>query len=299
MSILIDVKQVSKKYAEKLALNNVSFSLETGTPVALVGQNGAGKTTLFSLLCGFIKPSAGLIRILGQQPGHAKLFGRLSALPQDAQLDPKYSVVEQLNFYARLQGMSKKIAKIDTARVLDMVGLNDINNVKPTELSHGMRKRASIAQALLGRPEIVLLDEATAGLDPANARAIRAIVAEHANEINFILSSHDLSELERLCERVLYFDNGELKQQQLIGHDETFRFITLRMKQESHELIALLKQLPGIFKVENTQSKEYLIKVSNDDLTPFSEIELLQFLRENNMTYAQLINGKTLENQLF
>ena len=265
-------------------MNKVQFSLEKGAPVALVGPNGAGKTTLFSLLCGYIRPSSGNISILGHKPGHAALFGRLSALPQDAQLDPRFAIATQLSFYARLQGMSHKLAQSDTVRVLEMVGLSDALNSLPSELSHGMRKRATIAQALLGSPEIVMLDEATAGLNPANAREIRAIVAEHASDVNFILSSHDLSELERLCDQVLYLENGN---------------ITLRMKHHQSDVLSALKKIPGVSQVDMTQDREYLLAIDNQHDQINIEVDLLTLLAKNNWTYNQLINGKTLENQLF
>ena len=299
MSFIIDVQQVTKQYGEKTALNKVDFSLEKGAPVALVGPNGAGKTTLFSLLCGYIQPSSGNISILGHTPGNSALFGRLSALPQDAQLDPRFTIAMQLNFYARLQGMNNKCAKRDTARVLDMVGLSDAVDSLPNELSHGMRKRATIAQALLGSPEIVMLDEATAGLDPANAREVRAIVSEHADEVNFILSSHDLSELERLCDQVLYLDNGQLKQHKTLGNNDSVGFLTLRMKQHYPEIMPVILQIPGVSQVRMTQDKEYLLTISNEQGKLTIEMDLLTVLEGNNWLYTQLINGKTLENQLF
>lgn len=299
MSLIIDVKQLSKHYGDKVALTGVEFSLEKGAPVALVGPNGAGKTTLFSLLCGYIRPSSGTINVLGHAPGSAALFGRLSALPQDAQLDPRFSIATQLNFYARLQGMSSKRAKHDTARVLEMVALSDASNSQPSELSHGMRKRATIAQALLGSPEIVMLDEATAGLDPANAKEIRAIVSEQACDVNFILSSHDLSELERLCDQVLYLEAGQLKQHKAANVNDNTRYITLRMKQDYPDIIATILQLQGVSQVRMTQDKEYLLTVINGQSKTSIEMELLVLLQQNNWFYAQLINGKTLENQLF
>ena len=299
MSLIIDVQQVTKRYGDKTALNKVEFSLEKGAPVALVGPNGAGKTTLFSLLCGYIQPSSGKISILGHAPGNSALFGRLSALPQDAQLDPRFTIAMQLNFYARLQGMSNKFAKKDTARVLDMVGLSDALTSLPIELSHGMRKRATIAQALLGSPEIVMLDEATAGLDPANAKEIRAIVSEHASDVNFILSSHDLSELERLCDQVLYLDNGHLKQHQTLNNNNSAGFLTLRMKQIYPEIMPVILQIPGVSQVTMTQDKEYLLTISNEQGKLTIEMDLLTALASHNWSYTQLINGKTLENQLF
>ena len=299
MSLIIDVQHVTKNYGDKIALSNVEFSLEKGAPVALVGPNGAGKTTLFSLLCGYMQPSSGCINVLGHAPGNSALFGRLSALPQDAQLDPRFSIATQLNFYARLQGMSNKLAKKDTARVLDMVGLIDAANSQPSELSHGMRKRATIAQALLGSPEIVMLDEATAGLDPANAKEIRAIVADHADSVNFILSSHDLNELERLCDRVLYLENGRLKQHQTHDNNVNTRYITLRVKQPYPDIIPTLLQIPSVEHIEMTQDREYLLTINNALDVSNVEIDLLKILIKNNWLYSHIINGKTLENQLF
>ena len=299
MSLLIEVEQLTKRYGDKTALDKVEFSLEKGAPVALVGPNGAGKTTLFSLLCGFIQASSGKIRILGHSPGHSALFGRLSALPQDAQLDPRFSIAGQLNFYARLQGMNHRAAQKDTARVLDMVGLSDARESRPSELSHGMRKRATIAQALLGSPDIVMLDEATAGLDPANAKEVRAIVAEQSGNVNFILSSHDLSELERLCDQVLYLENGQLKQHQTLAVDGKSRFITLRMKQEHSNIMPEILQISGVSHVKMTQDREYLLTIINEQDNANIELNLLSVLQKNNWSYAQFINGKTLENQLF
>jgi len=299
MSLIIDVQQVSKRYGDKTALNKVNFSLEQGAPVALVGPNGAGKTTLFSLLCGYIQPSSGRISILGHGPGDSALFGRLSALPQDAQLDPRFSIATQLNFYARLQGMNNKLAKKDTVRVLEMVGLADSADSRPNELSHGMRKRAAIAQAFLGSPDIVMLDEATAGLDPANAKEIRALVAEHASTVNFILSSHDLSELERLCEQVLYLDQGQLQQHQTLSNDNSVQFLTLRMKQHHPELMPAILQIPGVSQVNMSQDREYLLSICKEQAQGKIAIDLLMLLQKYNWSYTQLINGKTLENQLF
>jgi ABC-type multidrug transport system ATPase subunit len=300
MSEIIKVNQLSKSFGDKQALKNIDFSVEKGAPVALVGPNGAGKTTLFSLLCGYIRPSQGVIEVLGSQPGSAALFGRLSALPQDALLDPRFSIGHQLQFYARLQGMSAKESRKDTERTLAMVGLSESIKVKPSELSHGMRKRATIAQSLLGAPEIVMLDEATAGLDPINAREVREVVASLSNEVTFILSSHDLSELERLCQRVLFLENGILQQHERTETTQTLRFITLRMRDAITGLQAALNALPEISEVKLTQDKEFLISIDMLHAEAMSfDIKLLSMLHNNQWQYAQITNGKTLENQLF
>tara|TARA_B110000908_G_scaffold31575_1_gene37566 strand:+ start:2136 stop:3092 length:957 start_codon:yes stop_codon:yes gene_type:complete len=308
---LIKVSQLSKIFGNKQALNQVDFEIVKGEPVALVGPNGAGKTTLFSLMCGYIQPSAGQISILGHQAGSAATFGKLAALPQDAQLDPRFSIAHQLKFYAQLQGFTNKKSQFEAERTLDLVGLKDVLNEKPESLSHGMRKRVTIAQALIGAPEIVMLDEATAGLDPLHAREIRQLVANLSGEITFILSSHDLSELERLCQQVLFLEHGVLHQHQNSSNDSLSqkqqKFITLKMANNIPNFEQAFLAIDQVCHVTQTQDKEYLLTVnprveltleSNAAFLPI-DIQILKLCHDNKWVYRQLINGKTLENKLF
>ncbi|KZN49725.1 ABC transporter ATP-binding protein [Pseudoalteromonas luteoviolacea] len=298
MSAVIEVSSLSKTFGTKQALNNVAFTINKGSTVALVGPNGAGKTTLFSIICGYLKPSNGSINVLGHSPGDAHLFGKISALPQDAQLDPKFSVAKQLSFFAQLQGMSRKAAETDTQRVLELVDLVHVANSKTGELSHGMRKRVCIAQALLGSPKIVLLDEATAGLDPKNAKAIRTLIASLQGDMTFILSSHDLSELERLCDTVLYLEQGQLSSHQSdLYQSEQGSFVTLQMLNLDGPMKDKIARLNGVKNIKQTQSDELVIEYAKQD-EPF-DLSLLTLIHENSWTYKQLVNGRTLENQLF
>jgi ABC-2 type transport system ATP-binding protein len=297
---LIQVKNLSKSFNEHLALDNVSFSLEKGEPIALVGPNGAGKTTLFSLLCGYLSPSSGSVEIAGFNAGHSSLFGFLAALPQDAQFDPRFTIAHQLTFYAQLQGFSRKNAQKEAHRTLELVGLAETLKAKPDELSHGMRKRVSIAQTLIGSPKIVMLDEATAGLDPINAREIRELVSTLSSDITFILSSHDLSELERLCSQVLYLEKGRLQQHQNLQSDSEQQYLTLRMKQPYDNFIELIQAISDVQQVEQTQKNEFVITTAADvsENTPL-DLQILQLCHKQQWKYTQLTNGKTLENRLF
>jgi ABC-type multidrug transport system ATPase subunit len=299
-SSLIHVENLSKSFGDHLALNNISFSLDKGQPIALVGPNGAGKTTLFSLLCGYILPTSGSVSIAGVKAGNEKLFGRLAALPQDAQFDPRFTISHQLKFYAQLQGFSRKDAMKEAERTLDLIGLSETLKAKPDELSHGMRKRVAIAQTLIGSPEIVMLDEATAGLDPINAREVRELVSSLSADITFILSSHDLSELERLCSQVLYLEKGQLQQHQNLQSEDSQRYITLRMKQSYGNFLELVQSMSSVVSVKQTQSNEFLITsaITQAEEAPV-DLQILQLCHQQNWQYSQLTNGKTLENQLF
>ncbi|MCQ8885133.1 ABC transporter ATP-binding protein [Pseudoalteromonas agarivorans] len=297
MSVLIKASGLSKSYGAKQALNNVSFEIQKGAPVALVGPNGAGKTTLFSLLCGYINPSHGELSILGHKPGSAALFNQVSALPQDAQLDPRFNIDKQLAFYGKLQGMGAKQSHNEALRVLDLVGLKEVAKQRAGDLSHGMRKRVTIAQALIGSPKIVMLDEATAGLDPIHAREVRELVSSLSDEATFILSSHDLTELERLCSQVLHLDKGILSEHQTKDNNTDTHFYTLMLNEAYQNVEQQLQALAGVSRVYMSQHKEYVIKYQ-----PTGEpldIALLNFCHQQNWQYRQLVNGHTLENQIF
>lgn len=299
MSTLIQATALTKQYGSKLALDNVSFEIQQGAPVALVGPNGAGKTTLFSLLCGYILPTKGTLSILGHNPGSSELFGKLSALPQDAQLDPRFSISHQLAFYGQLQGLSSKQSQAEAIRVLELVGLADVAKQRSDDLSHGMRKRVTIGQALIGKPQIVMLDEATAGLDPIHAREIRQLVAELSSEATFILSSHDLTELERLCSHVLHLDKGTLTEhpKQNNNSEQQIGFITLLLNEQYADVEAKIQALAGVSNVYMSQAKEYVVEYQKT-AAPF-DITLLQYCYQQGWRYRQLVNGHTLENQIF
>ena len=298
---IIQCQQLNHIYSGKAALSNVSFELDAGEPIGLVGPNGAGKTTLLGILSGFLCPTSGIVRLFGHPPGTAQLIGKVSALPQDARLDPSFTLIEQLVFYARLQGLSKQQAIMEAGRVLEEVSLKEAAHEKPQALSHGMAKRVAIAQALIGKPELILLDEPTAGLDPVNVRTVRSIIAEQSSATTFIISSHDLAELDRLCQKILLLENGIL-QPEKIGLNEqqaAARFITLQMETcPALEVIAKLQAIEGVQQVTNPQKNEFIVAY-DPDLQPHMDLQLMQCINTHHWQYRQLSHGKTLEEKLF
>ncbi len=300
---LIQCQGLSKLYGSKKALNDVSFSLEAGAPIALVGPNGAGKTTLFSLLCGYLSPNSGTITLLGEAPNSPKLLGKIAALPQDAVLDPNLTIVSQLRFFARLQGMNLEQAKQEAIRVLTLVDLADVAEQKPPSLSHGMSKRVSIAQALIGSPELVLLDEPTAGLDPANAKKVRELVKALSPTTTFMISSHNLDELEKLCDQVLYLDKGQLSQAVSMHASTDSDYLTLTMQNcDSDALQAEVAKLVGVVNISSKQSNVFIIQLdTNTEKAHNSDIEMRLFalFNQHQWQYKMLLKGRTLEETLF
>lgn len=300
-SPIIQCQQLNHVYSGKVALNDINFELDAGEPIGLVGPNGAGKTTLLSILSGFLRPASGSVRLFGHPPGAAQLIGKVSALPQDARLDPSFTLIEQLVYYARLQGFTTQPAIQEASRVLEALSLTEAAHEKPGVLSHGMAKRAAIAQALIGKPTLVLLDEPTAGLDPVNVRTVRSIIAEQSSATTFIISSHDLAELDRLCQCILLLENGVLQTKKIHINEQqsATQFITLQMEScPALEVTAKLEALEGILQVTNPQKNEFVVAY-NAELQPSMDLQLMQCLQANQWQYRQLSHGKTLEEKLF
>lgn len=312
MSVLIECRELSKKYGGQTALNKVSFEIQAGPPIALVGPNGAGKSTLLSILSGYIKASSGQARILEHSVGSPELIGRIGALPQDASFDPDVTILRQLSFLAQLQGFSRLESVQESERCLDLMQLLDIKNEKINALSHGMKKRIAIAQALMGQPELILLDEPTAGLDPENARNIRQQITALSEEATFIVSSHNLDELEKMCAQVMYLEQGELKSFQSIGDspvDEGEQvnaasqvdYLTLTLKKKvsaSEALASKIKTLNSVVGVAIKQGSELVIQY-NRQINPTLDQNLLKILVDEGLEYRQITHGRSLEDQLF
>ncbi len=300
-SPIIKCQQLNHVYAGKIALHDINFELDAGEPIGLVGPNGAGKTTLLNILSGLLRPTSGTVSLFGHPPGTVQLIGKVSALPQDARLDPSFTIAEQLVFYARLQGLTRPQSILEVSKVLEDVLLKEVAHEKPGVLSHGMAKRVAIAQALLGKPALILLDEPTAGLDPVNVRTVRSIIAEQALVTTFIISSHDLAELDRLCQQVLLLENGILQTETIRINEQqtTSQFITLQMEPcPALDVIAKLQALEGVLQVTNPQKNEFIVAYSSEQQLDM-DMRLMQCIQTNHWQYRQLSHGKTLEEKLF
>ncbi|MGB3864045.1 MAG: ABC transporter ATP-binding protein [Xanthobacteraceae bacterium] len=209
MTATVTIQKVDKSYGQIRALREVSFDLAPGRICALVGHNGAGKTTLIKLMLGLIRPSGGTIRVLGEDPAAGQFSARraLGYLPENVAFNAALTGRETLNFYARLKHL-----KPNTGRgLLIRVGLGDAADRRVGTYSKGMRQRLGLAQALLGRPRILLLDEPTTGLDPALRQTFYDILGELRDDgATVLISSHALSELEGRAEHVLIMNRGVL-----------------------------------------------------------------------------------------
>lgn len=246
--VALSFKDVHKRYGRgPNALSGLTFEVPTGEITGFVGHNGAGKTTSFSLVCGFLLPDSGEIDILGKGPFHPhKLKGLLGVLPQDAELPDRHSPRELLDHLARLQGCSAQKALREADRVIDAVQLTDRARNPIATLSHGMRRRVAVATALVGEPPLVLLDEPLSGLDPVQARSLRAALAELRGKQTLVVSSHDLDDLERLSSWVVMLKQGRCLRQgptaEVTGQGTVVRW---ELSPGDLPLDALAQALPG------------------------------------------------------
>jgi ABC-2 type transport system ATP-binding protein len=213
-SATVQLVGVRKRYGQVSALNGLDLSIARGSCCGLVGPNGAGKTTAMGVIAGLILPDAGSVSIFGEGPFSArKHAGRLGMMPQDCSPNPHMSLHALLCFYAELQGIDKHRSVKEADRVLDAVGLSDRRQAVYPQLSHGMRRRFSVAQALLGEPELVILDEPTSGLDPEHVAQLRQVLLRLRGRTTLLISSHILSELEALCDSVAFVEDGKCLRQ--------------------------------------------------------------------------------------
>ena len=208
----IEVNNLAKKFKNALAVNNISFKINKGTIIGLLGPNGCGKSTTIGMMLGLIKPTSGTVVINGQniENNRTSLLEKMNFISPYIELPKKLTVEENLKVYGRLYGVKNLEDKIsDLMKKLNLIGFK---SRKTGELSSGQKNRISLAKALINDPEILLLDEPTASLDPDVGDYIRGYIEDYAsnNGATILLASHNMNEVERLCHEVVMMKNGEI-----------------------------------------------------------------------------------------
>jgi ABC-2 type transport system ATP-binding protein len=298
---VVEVRDLRRDFGNVRALDGLSFTLNAGAPIGLVGPNGAGKTTLFSVLCGFLPPTAGQVLVMGRPPLHADLRGRVAILPQDAALVKGVPVVRQLALFAELQGFAGAAATREAERVLAEVDLADAAGRSAETLSHGMRKRVAIAQAFIGEPELVFLDEPTAGLDPNTASVITNLIRSLDQRRTFVISSHNLDDIESLCGSVVIIAKGRLTEHRALSElIARTSVLTFRLEAEaSTEAITALRAVDGVTQVERGAPGERRLVVHyRDGEGNTAQIRVLQALATAGVAFLEMQRGQSLESKV-
>jgi len=209
---VIEVSHLTKKYGGHLAVDDVSFTVEDGQIYGLLGPNGAGKSTIMNILTGYLSATSGQVTVAGhplpEEADEAKAC--VGYLPEQPPLYPEMTVGEYLNFVAELKKVPRAQRKEQVLRAARRTGLEKVLPRLIRSLSKGYKQRVGIAQALLGNPKIIILDEPTVGLDPAQVIEMRKLIRELGKAHTVILSSHILSEVQAVCQQVLILSKGKL-----------------------------------------------------------------------------------------
>ena len=205
----LNIANVSKKFADLVAVADVSFKASAGEIIALLGPNGAGKSTLMNVIAGYLAPSAGKIEVLGKDIAENAIYAKenIGFLPEGAPMYPDLSVKMFLNYMAQL----RKLNKTAITKAAEMANITDVLNQKNETLSKGYQRRVGFAQSILHNPPILLLDEPTDGLDPNQKDHIRELIRQMAEDKTIIISTHLLEEAEVLCNRIIVLDKGQIK----------------------------------------------------------------------------------------
>ena len=201
------LNRVTKQYSDKIAVDRVSANLTPGV-IGLLGENGAGKTTLLRMICGILKPGSGSIHFDGLDVSEEIYRDALGYLPQDFGYYPDFTGKDFLMYMAALKGIDRKTARRKTEELLKEFNLEDAAKKKIKTYSGGMKQRLCIAQAILNDPKLIVLDEPTAGLDPKERVRFRNLIKELGRDAIVILSTHIVSDLEHIADRILMMKNG-------------------------------------------------------------------------------------------
>jgi ABC-2 type transport system ATP-binding protein len=309
----VRIAGLTKRFGAKTAVDAVTLTVDAGAVYGLIGPNGAGKTTTFSMLAGYLRPTEGTVAVLGLAPTDVDaLRSRLGVLPQDAILPASDRVGEFLVHMARLQDFPRDKA-LEAARVaLDEVDGGAWWEQRCGTLSHGMAKRVGLAQAFLGEPELVLLDEPTAGLDPRVAwemrQLIRAKKGSRGGRCTIVISSHNLQELEEICDGAAILDRGRLvasgSMSDLTAANEEVRFKvaagTRRGTDPGQLPLSPIRDLPTVASVDfDDEGHELVVSFKRQEADADTVIgQVLAILLQNGVRISGVSKGRGLEQRV-
>ena len=287
MSII--VQSVSKFYGQQKALDNISFEVRTGEIVGFIGPNGAGKSTMMKIITGFIPASTGKISVNGLpvEGDNPEVKKQIGYLPENNPLYPEMYVREYLGFVASIYKTGLSIKK-QTDNIIELTGLAPEQNKKIGALSKGFRQRVGLAQALIHNPAVLILDEATSGLDPNQIVEIRNLIKEAGKKKTVMLSTHIMQEVEAICDRVIIIDKG------VIVADEEKSNIYSKIKRPKQVIHvefdkdtkdSSLAEITNVKSVKKIRDNVWLIEAESDeDIRP----SLFNYAVKNNLTVLSL-----------
>ena len=299
---MIRLENVSKQYGNFFAVKDLNFEIKKGEVIGFLGKNGAGKTTTMNIITGFIEASNGKVFIDGididKKPSKAK--AKIGYMPENAPLYADLTVEEFVRYMAELKGVQRKDVKDAVEKVIKEVGLEEVRNRLTRNISRGFKQRVSLAGALVGSPEILILDEPTDWLDPKQVVEIRNLIKKLGKKYTILLSSHILSEVNQICEKVIIINNGQIvaidtpeNLENTVKKDVQTVKITVDEKEKTikdlKDEIEGIKRIKEIESNEESLEKKYLIEYEGSEdfrktlfeICPKHDITILELSKEN------------------
>ena len=301
---MIEVKNVTKKYGSVVAVEDINFEIKEGEIIGLLGPNGAGKSTTMNMITGYIEPTEGEILIEGydisKKPKKAKR--QIGYMPEGVPLYSDLTVKEFITYMAELKKVNRKERKEKVEKIIEQTGLKNVENKLIRNLSRGYKQRVSMAGALVGEPKILILDEPTVGLDPKQITEIRALIKELGKTHTIILSSHILSEVSQICNKVIIINKGKIiaidtpenLENKVSNKNTTYVTVedTENKMDSIKEKISKIKNIK-LIKENEDGTKQYIIESEPDK--DLRKIIFNEFAKENITIFEMKKADTTLE----
>ncbi len=316
---MIQVENITKKYGSFVAVDNINFEIEEGEVVGFLGPNGAGKSTTMNMITGYVEPTSGRIIVDGydisKKPRKAKR--QIGYMPEGVPLYSDLTVKEFITYMAELKGVPKKEKKEKVQKVIKETGLTEVQNQLTKNISRGYKQRVSMAGALVSNPKVIILDEPTVGLDPKQVTEIRALIKELGKDHTVILSSHILSEVSQICNRVIIINKGKIVaidtpenlEKKVIKDNSVY----VTVEDLDNKMDTIKDKLPNVKEIKlisenEDKTKKYRITATNDEDLRKNVFEVLAKeritifeMKQSDVTledaFMQLINSQN-ENQV-
>ena len=301
---MIEVKNVTKKYGKVVAVDNISFTIQDGEIIGLLGPNGAGKSTTMNMITGYIEPTEGTIIVdnydMSKKPKKAKK--EIGYMPEGVPLYTDMTVKEFITYMAEIKKIDKKERKEKVEKIIEETGLKEVEKKITKNLSRGYKQRVSLAGALVGEPKILILDEPTVGLDPKQITEIRKLIKDLGKKHTVILSSHILSEVSQVCQKVIIINKGKIvaidTPENLENKVSNKNSLYVTVEDTENKIEKVTKKIAEITKIElvkenEDKTKEYIIESNLD--TDLRKILFQEFAKENITIFEMKKADTTLE----
>ena len=300
---MIELKNVTKKYGDFKALDDVSFKIEKGEIVGFLGQNGAGKTTTMKIITGLIEPTDGQV-LINNEPIGKKNKTKIGFMPENTPLYDSLTVKEFINFMAEIKGLKRAERKKKVIDLISKLNLGEVENKIIKNLSKGFKQRVSLAGVLVGNPEVLILDEPNVGLDPKQIIEVRNLITSLKGNHTILLSSHILTEINQICERVIIIDKGKIVATDTTENLENKiekNIINIVVEDPDNNIEKIKDVIKEITEVKfiskkSENEKEYQLEVeAGADIRK----ELMSKLSEFNITIVELKKAKSTLEDVF